>query len=91
MSTTIRKMDTQLKTWRDRIERQAAQDPQRGVPAGVTPTQHFDKLRALHAAALKEFTGFRAADAEARADLKPRTVKAWNALAAAVKSPRPTT
>lgn len=91
MSTTIRKMDTQLKTWRNRIERLAAQDPQRDVPAGVTPDQHFDKLRALHATALTEFTSFRAADAAARADLKPRTVKAWNALAAAVKIPKPTT
>ena len=91
MNTTIKKMDTQLKTWRDRIERLAAQDPQRGVPAGVTPAQHFDKLRALHAAALKEFNSFRVANAEARADLKPQTVKAWNALATAVKRPKPTT
>lgn len=84
MSTTFRKMDAQLKTWRDKIDRLAGPGAQ-----AETPTQRIDELRALHAAALKEYTGFRAADAEERAGLKPRTVLAWNALATAIRSPKP--
>jgi len=84
MSTTFRKMDAQLKTWLDKIERLAG--PGSRVDA---PTQRIDELRALHAAALKEYTGFRAADADGRVSLKPRTVLAWNALAAALRSPKP--
>lgn len=91
MSTTVRRLDTQLKTWRDRIEKLAAQGPPAGATTDAGSAQHIAKLRALHAAALVEFTGFRGADAAQRAILKPQTVVAWNALAAAIKTPRPTT
>jgi hypothetical protein len=88
MSTTFRKMDKQLTTWSNRIERLATQP----VETAGTPTpQRIGELREMHAAALTAFTGFRAADAEARAGLKPQTVLVWNRLAAAVKTPRPTT
>lgn len=89
MSTTLRKMDTQLNTWLARIERMAARTPSPDAPADSLRDGRVTELRALHAAALKEFTGFRAADAEERANLKPRTVVAWNALAAAIKRPKP--
>jgi len=88
MSTTFRKMDKQLKTWRDRIEWQAAQPVE---TVGTPSAQRIAELRAMHEAALTAFTGFRAADADARAGLKPQTVLVWNTLAAAVKTPRPTT
>ena len=61
----------------------------RTTPADAVPAGRITELRSLHATALKEFTVFRAADAEERANLKPRTVVAWNALAAAVKRPKP--
>ena len=89
MSTTLRKMDTQLNTWLARIERMAARTASPDSPADAVPAGRITELRALHATALKEFTVFRAADAEERANLKPRTVVAWNALAAAVKRPKP--
>ena len=87
MSTTFRKMDKQLTTWSNRIERLATQP----VETAGTPTpQRIDELRALHTAAVTAFTGFRAADAEARVGLRPQTVIVWNALADAVKTSRPT-
>ncbi len=89
MSTTIRKMHTQLKTWREKIDRLAARDARSGAQADSSSAQRIEELKALYAAALKEFTGFRTADAEGRASLKPRTVSAWNALAAACRSPKP--
>lgn len=91
MSTTVRKLDTQLKTWRDRIENLAAQGPQAGAAADTGSPQRIAELRALHAAALVEFTGFRGANAAQRAILKPQTVVAWNALAAAIRTQRPAT
>ena len=89
MSNTFRKMDTQLKTWRERIELMAARDPQSGDHAGAPSPQRIAELRALHAAAQTAFTGFRTAAADERAGLKPQTVLVWNALAAAVKTPKP--
>lgn len=91
MSTTAKRLDTQLKTWRDRIEHLAAQGPQAGAPAGAGSPQRIAELRALHSAALAEFTGFRKADAAQRVILKPQTLVAWNALAAAIRTQRPAT
>ena len=90
MSTTVRKMDAQLKTWHEKIDRLAAQNPPSAAANGLESTGRIDELRALHAAALTEFTGFRVADAAERAILKPQTVVAWNALAAAIRTPKPT-
>lgn len=91
MSTTARQLNTQLKTWRDRIEDLAAQGLQHGAAAGAGSLERVAELRALHTAALAAFTGFRKADAAQRAILRPQTVVAWNALAAAIRTPRPTT
>ncbi|MBK6733661.1 MAG: hypothetical protein IPG61_06150 [bacterium] len=89
MSTTLRKMDTQLKSWLARIEDMAARTPPPDATAEALTSRRVTELRALHATALTEFTGFRAARDEERAALKPRTVVAWNALAAALKRPKP--
>jgi len=69
MSTTLRKMDTQLKTWLARIDRMAARTATPDSPADAVPAGRITELRSLHATALKEFTVFRAADAEERANL----------------------
>lgn len=81
---TFRTMDRQLATWSERIERMADASPE-------APTaERIDELRALHTAAHTAFAGFREASVEARVGLRPQTVLVWNALAAAVRTQRPT-
>ena len=89
MGRTVRKLNTQLKTWRDRIETLADQGLQPATAAESNSPPRIAELRALHATALREFTGFRLADAAQRVILKPQTVVAWNALAAAIRIRKP--
>lgn len=91
MGRTVRKLNTQLKTWRDRIENLAAQGQQPDTAAEANSPQRIAELRALHATALTEFTGFRRADVAQRVILRPQTVVAWNALAAAIRTRKPAT
>ena len=91
MKKTVKMMDARLEIWGAKIENLGQPSRRPAVAAGAGAPLDIKALRALHAAAVAEFSTFRVANTAERARLKPQTVMAWNKLAAAVRNLTPAT